>query len=78
MCEGSKVKHIFWPYIARYVLRLPPLDEQQTVVEVLREVDALLAAEGERIRQQAKLHRQLTKTALDRGCEISPIDPSRR
>lgn len=59
MCEGSKVKHIFWPYIARFVLRLPPLAEQMTVVTTLREVDSSLAELIERARSHSVLRRRL-------------------
>ena len=78
MCEGSKVKHIFWPYIARYVLRLPSRAEQQTVVSVLRELDALLVEEARRVRRHDALHRNLAMTALDCGGAMSSKEANHR
>lgn len=64
MCEGSKVKHIFWPYIERYQLRLPSNSEQQAIVYTLREVDAMLAKLTERTGAQGSLQRQLIAVAF--------------
>jgi type I restriction enzyme S subunit len=59
MCEGSKVKHIFWPYISSYILRLPTLEEQKGIVDTLGEVDDLLALLKERVKSHSALHQQL-------------------
>lgn len=78
MCEGSKVKHIFWPYIARYVLRVPPLDEQQSLVTILRDVDTLLAEETERARLHGGFHRLLTAAAMDGASTATLMEAHRR
>lgn len=77
MCEGSKVKHIFWPYIGRYVVRVPPLDEQQEVVNILREVDALLAQEAERFTRHRRLHLHLSAVALGYDYTASYMESNR-
>jgi type I restriction enzyme, S subunit len=78
ICEGSKVKHIFWPYIARYVLRVPPLDEQQSLVTILRDVDTLLAEETERARLHGGFHRLLTAAAMDGASTATLMEAHRR
>ena len=69
MCEGSKVKHIFWPYISRYVFRLAPLREQEAVVSTLREVDGLLEQLSDRVRLHHGVHQQLVAVTV--GCAAS-------
>lgn len=64
MCEGSKVKHLFWPYISRFQLRLPPIGEQHAVVDTLRAVDSLLARLTERGESHRALHRRLIASSL--------------
>ena len=56
MCEGSKVKHLFWSHIRRFVLQVPPIREQQVVIEMLQLVDNMLHAVIERIKKQQFLH----------------------
>ncbi len=65
MCEGSKIKHIFWPYISRFVLRLPNLDEQEAVVNSLRDVDELLAQLVAYAKSHNRLHQHLIAVALE-------------
>lgn len=77
MCEGSKVKHIFWPYIARFVFHLPPLTEQQAVVGALREVDSLLWQLTERATSHNALHRHLIAVALDSTSAVISTKASR-
>jgi restriction endonuclease S subunit len=59
MCEGSKVKHIFWPYIARYLFKLPPGEVQHAVVNSLRQVDRVLEGLQERLVSHRRIHQQL-------------------
>jgi hypothetical protein len=65
MCEGSKVKHIFWPYIARYVFKLPPPQEQRVVVDSLREVDRMLDRVREHSASHRHLHQRLIAATMD-------------
>jgi type I restriction enzyme, S subunit len=59
MCEGSKVKHIFWPYIARYRFKLPPRQVQEVVVDSLRQVDRMLHNLRERVASHRRVHERL-------------------
>lgn len=70
MCEGSKVKHIFWPYISRYELGLPRRVEQEETVAVLRAVDTLLDQAVERKLRHNMLHRQLMADVLQPVGEV--------
>lgn len=74
MCEGSKVKHIFWPHIARYLLRLPPIGDQKNVVNTLREVDDLLARLIERSQSHDTLHRYLVELAMSGDRPVSSYE----
>ena len=71
--ETLFAKHIFWPYISRYVLRIPPLGEQQTIVNTLREVDTLLGHLSERVRLHSSLHRHLSAVAFHCDSEVTPM-----
>jgi type I restriction enzyme, S subunit len=75
MCEGSKVKHIFWPYVARYVFRCPSLDEQSASVDVLREVDAQMQALVGRCQLHRSLHRHLIAESLMDSDSSTPSEP---
>ncbi len=56
MCEGSKVKHLFWSHIGRFATRVPPIPEQEAAVAVLQSVDDVLNAVGRRAEKQRLLH----------------------
>ena len=56
MCEGSKVKHLFWSHISRFATHVPPIPEQEAAVAVLQSVDDLLNAVGRRAEKQRLLH----------------------
>lgn len=77
MCEGSKVKHLFWPHIARFVIRLPALREQQAVVDALRDVDALLLRVTERTEAHRALHRLLLESTLESAAEVDSAPEAR-
>ena len=64
MCEGSKIKHLFWSHIGRFVARMPPMSEQESVVEVLKSVDGLLHGATQRGEEQ-RLFRGLLLLTLD-------------
>jgi type I restriction enzyme, S subunit len=64
MCEGSKVKHIFWPYIARYTFRVAPIQEQHAIVNLLRDIDTLLDQLTERAQAHRSVHHRLLATTL--------------
>jgi restriction endonuclease S subunit len=59
MCEGSKVKHIFWPYIARYLFKLPPRQVQDAVVNSLRQVDRMFESLRLRLASHRRVHQRL-------------------
>ena len=56
MCEGSKVKHLFWSHIGRFATHVPPIPEQEAAVAVLQSVDDLLNAVNRRAEKQRLLH----------------------
>lgn len=56
MCEGSKVKHLFWSHIGRFATRVPPIGEQRGIVRVLQGVDNLLHGTTQRVEDQRLLH----------------------
>jgi type I restriction enzyme, S subunit len=70
MCEGSKVKHIFWPYIGRYLFKLPPRDVQHAVVNSLRQVDRMLDSLRDRLASHRRIHQQLI-AATAREAELA-------
>ncbi len=59
MCEGSKVKHIFWRYISRYLFKLPPRHVQDAVVNSLRQVDRMFESLRLRLASHRRVHQQL-------------------
>ena len=40
MCEGSKVKHLFWPHVGRFTVHVPSIREQRVQVKALQLLDA--------------------------------------
>lgn len=55
MCEGSKIKHLFWPHLAQFSIRLPSMDEQRAIVNSLRTVDQRLGDAGPRLQRLADI-----------------------
>lgn len=55
MCEGSKIKHLFWQHLDHFVIRLPHVDEQRAVTETLRDVDQRLGEAGARVHRLAAI-----------------------
>ena len=57
MCEGSKIKHLFWEHLAPFKVPLPEKVYQQHVIRTCRAIDGRL--------QEAKERQQ--HTLLDRS-----------
>ena len=55
MCEGSKIKHLFWPHLDQFPMRLPHVDAQCAVTDSLRDLDQRLAEAGARVQQLAAI-----------------------
>jgi type I restriction enzyme S subunit len=64
MCEGTKVKHLYWRHLSPFQFRLPSLEKQQQVADALMELDIahgrLLARGG----KQKQLHSRILNSAL--------------
>ncbi len=65
MCEGSKVKHLFWQHIARFQIPLPAVEEQSRVVDDLRSIDAGVDDARGRLHAACQLKRRLVASLLD-------------
>jgi len=75
MCEGSKVKHIFWPYISRYTFRLAPVCEQHALVNGLGEIDKLVQRLIERAQMHRRIHLRLLAAIAGRRDTSNPAPP---
>jgi type I restriction enzyme, S subunit len=64
MCEGSKVKHLFWSHIQRFGFDLPSLDSQRVIIQQLRTVDASLASAEQQQSSDARLASFLRESLL--------------
>lgn len=65
MCEGSKIKHLFWEHIARFQFRLPPTEEQLRIIDQLRCVDSAVDAAVGRLGEVVQLSGSLNSSTLD-------------
>lgn len=64
MCEGSKIKHLFWQHIEYFELPLPTPTEQARIVEELRRIDAAVVDIALRLRSSTDLKSQLLGAAF--------------
>jgi type I restriction enzyme, S subunit len=55
MCEGSKIKHLFWQHLDQFPVRLPHVDEQRAVTDTLRDLDQRIADASTRVHQLAAI-----------------------
>lgn len=67
MCEGSKIKHLFWQHIERFEFPLPSPTEQARIVEQMRSIDATRMNVDQRLASSVKLKKQLLREALRNG-----------
>lgn len=56
MCEGTKVKHLFWRHIENFKFKIPDIKEQEEVVENLQKIDSAVATFILKQEQQKQLH----------------------
>ena len=56
MCEGSKIKHLFWSHIGCFGARIPSIPEQRTAATVLSSIDSLRHRATRRVEEQRLLH----------------------
>lgn len=61
MCEGSKIKHLFWQHLDPYIMRLPPMDVQLEIVSKLRDLDQRIADARHRSQQIEILYTKMLK-----------------
>lgn len=63
MCEGSKIKHLFWQHLVHFPVRTCSKDEQRFVVDTLRGIDHLTEQARARFGQVARIKRSLLTMA---------------
>lgn len=66
MCEGTKVKHLYWRHLEKFSFKLPSLEQQQMIAATLMAIDLSLDALNDRWNQQHSLHSKLLNEALSR------------
>jgi restriction endonuclease S subunit len=64
MCEGSKIKHLFWEHISRFQFPLPDTPKQSRIIEKLRDVDAAVPDAEWRLEAANDLKHQLLQSAM--------------
>ena len=64
MCEGSKIKHLFWQHIERFEFPLPSPTEQVRIIEDLRSIDVALMHAEQRLAAATNLKSELLREAL--------------
>ncbi len=64
MCEGSKVKHLYWRHLERFEIPLPSIEEQQAIVDSLIAIDSALNCLIGRHSQQVRLRARLLNQIL--------------
>ena len=70
MCEGTKVKHMYWRHLERFELRLPPLSRQQEIASVINRIDSAIEALLSRNTQNQHLHRELLDRVITSANDI--------
>lgn len=65
MCEGSKIKHLFWQHLDHFSMQLPHVDAQRAVTETLRDLDQRLADAGARVQQLAAVKMKMLAALSD-------------
>lgn len=64
MCEGTKVKHLYWRHLEKFSFKLPSLEQQQMIANTLMAIDLSLDRLSDRFNQQHSLHSKLLNEAL--------------
>jgi type I restriction enzyme, S subunit len=67
MCEGSKIKHLFWQHIGPFEFPFPSPAEQARVTGELRSIDAATTDTERRLRSAKRLKKRLLRAVLDDG-----------
>ena len=65
MCEGSKIKHLFWDHISRFEFPLPTLTRQSMVVQILGSIDSTIQRARVRHAASQVWKSQLLSSAMD-------------
>ena len=65
MCEGSKIKHLFWEHISRFRFPLPDVAEQLLLIEKLRRVDSAIRDAERRLEVVIELKEKLFRSVLE-------------
>jgi type I restriction enzyme S subunit len=56
MCEGTKVKHLFWPHIASFEMHLPSRDTQRQAADAIAAIDSSIRLSEDRLGSARTLH----------------------
>jgi len=67
MCEGTKVKHMFWRHIEVFRFALPPEDQQRRACEQMLAMDVAFNAAAKRSEEAGRLASDAVNRALVRG-----------
>lgn len=59
MCEGSKIKHLFWQHLDQFPVHLPRVDVQRAVTDTLRDLDQRLGEASARLEQVATIKKKM-------------------
>lgn len=65
MCEGSKIKHLFWQHIERFVFPLPSPSAQVRVVDELRSIDKAVMDAEQRLAAATNVKNGLLREVLN-------------
>ena len=65
MCEGSKIKHLFWQHLEHFPMRLPHVDAQRAVAYRLRDLDQRLVEAGARVHELAAIKMKMLDALAD-------------
>ena len=67
MCEGSKVKHLFWLHIGRFTVHVPSIREQRIQIEALQLLDTGIGTIQTRKFTVIDHYRKLLRVPLSTG-----------
>lgn len=70
MCSGTKVKHLYWRHLEVFDLPLPPISEQEKIVEQIDSVDCSLLGSKQKTLSTRFLNSALLNNSLTEGNNV--------
>lgn len=67
MCEGTKVKHLYWRHLERFSFPLPSQSRQREIAEYLRAIDESVVCALSRVERQSRLQHRLLNSVVATG-----------